>query len=190
MNNATKLFKNAIYSSIAEILGPLISIFLIIYTSRKLGTSGLGEYNTVIIFHLFFEKFAQLGLHDQITRDMASDQSRGESYLNASLLIGVFSSLVVLPFLYIVLAAMHYPEPISQGVKVLSLSLVFFVLTDYQIAFFEGFQRMELKTAVSLVEAISRVSLGILAVYLGYGVLGLLWAVVTARVLVTMLTSC
>ena len=184
MNTVTKLLKNTLYLTLAEVSAPFISVLLVVYVSRMLGTEGLGEYATVTAFLFFFEKLAQLGLHHLIVRDMAANKTRAGVFLTTAIIIGIASSLFALGALYAILRVMAYPASINAGLGILSLSLVFFVLTDYAQSFLEGLQRMELRSLATILEAVFRVGLGILAIYLGYGLLGLICALLLTRILI------
>jgi len=184
MNTVTKLLKNTIYLTLAEVSAPLISVLLVVYISRLLGTEGLGEYSTITAFLFFFEKLAQLGLHHLIVRDVAANKSQAGVFLTTAIVIGVASSLLALGVLYVILQVMAYPASINAGIGLLSLSLVFFVLTDYAQSFLEGMQRMELRSLATILEAVFRVGLGILAISLGYGLIGLIGALLLTRVLI------
>lgn len=190
MNIAIRLLKNTIYLTIASIVAPCLSMLLVIFISRRLGAEGLGEYAAIITFTFFFETFAKLGLHHLITRDIAIDKSKGDAYLTSSILIGIGSSFLALLILYLVLEEMNYPSPISLAIKAMSFSLVFSVLINHFQSFFQGLQRMELNALITTVEALGRVVLGILVIYSGYGILGLIWAIVATRVLMCILGIC
>ncbi len=188
MNTILRLLKNTIYLSLTDLIKPFISIILIIYISRTLGTMGLGEYTAIITFTFFFEIFAKLGLHHLIVRDIAINKSNCESYFTTTLIIGLISSFIAFLVLHLFLNAMGYPANISVGIDILSLSIIFIVLTDYWQAIFEGLQRMELKSLVSIMDVVIRVTLGILVIYLGFGISGLIWAMVASRVLICLLS--
>ena len=188
MTTILRLLKNTIYLSVSDIIKPFISFILIIYISRTLGTMGLGEYTAITTFTFFFEIFAMLGLHHLIVRDIAIDNSNCETYFTASFVIGFASSLIALSALFLVLKAMSFPANISLGTKVLSFSILFVVLADYWDAILEGLQRMELKSFVSTMDVVIRVVLGISAIYLGFGMPGLIWTLVAGRVLICLLS--
>lgn len=187
MNTVIRLLKNTIYLSITNFVRPFISIILIIYISRTLGTMGLGEYTAIITFTFFFEIIANLGLNHLIVRDIAVDNSNRGTYFTASLFIGCCSSFITFLILYIVLKEMGYPTNINLGIKILSFSIIFIVLTEYWQAIFEGLQRMELKSLIAIIDVILRVSLGVLIIRLGFGILALIWTMVITRVVVCLL---
>jgi O-antigen/teichoic acid export membrane protein len=188
MNTVLRLLKNTIYLSVTDVIKPFISIILIIYISRTLGTMGLGEYTAIINFTFFFEIFAKLGLHHLIVRDIAIDRSRSETYFTVSLVIGFICSLIAFLLLFLFLKAMAYPAGIDIGIKILSFSIVFVVLADYWQAILEGLQRMEFKALTSIMDVLIRVILGISVIYLGFGIPGLIWTMVAARAFICLLS--
>ncbi|HET6273231.1 MAG TPA: oligosaccharide flippase family protein, partial [Bacteroidota bacterium] len=93
MDTTRRLVRNTLYLGFANLCSPLISMVLIIFVSRHLGADGLGAYSAALAFVFFFEKFAQLGIHQLVLRDIANDISRCKPYLIACTLIGLISSL-------------------------------------------------------------------------------------------------
>lgn len=182
MDTTRRVVKNTLYLGFANLCSPLISMVLIIFISRHFGADGLGAYSAALAFVFFFEKFAQLGIHQLVLRDIANDISRCKPYLIACTLIGLISSLVTLPALYLFLRLIHYSENISEGAVILSLSLPFVVLSYHYQSILEGLQRMDRRCLLSFLDVIIRVGLGVLLIHMGYGVSGALAAVVVSRI--------
>ena len=183
MSTRIRFIKNTLSLSIADIIRPFITMFFVVYVSRTLGAAGLGVYSAVIAFVFFFEKIGELGLHHLIVRDIAIDRKRAESYLSATTIVGILSSILVTPLLIAILKTFRYDPEIAVNIKILAISLVFVVLTQYWLSFFEGFQRMEFKSILILIEAVMKTVLGILAIRMGYGVIGLIWTHVICRLI-------
>ena len=184
MSNVTKLLKNTLYLTVADFLSPFVNVILVIYVSRSLGSEGLGAYTAIVAFVFLIEKLAQLGLHQIIVRDIARDPKYANKYLIDAITIGIVSSLFSYFILDIALKFIQYPPEITASIKVLGLSIFFFVMREYFFAFYEGFQRMEFKSIVSVFLTIFRTGLGVLVIYLGKGVAELIWALVLTRMLV------
>lgn len=189
MNTARKLIANIFYLLTADVLRSVLSVVLVISISRKLGTSGLGAYAAVLAFVFFFEKLAQLGFQHVIIRDIAINRSLYKNYVNAAIPIGILSSMATLPILFVVLKLMGYPNEINNGITILAFSLVWYVLTNYTISFLEGLQRMGVKAVISSLETFIRVGLGLAAIYLGYGIIGIIWGMVISRVAMCLVST-
>lgn len=184
MNTTIRLIKNTFYLTIADFFSPFVNVILVIYISRTLGSDGLGAYTAIVAFLFLIEKFAQMGLHQIIIRDIARNQKNANQYFVDALVIGFLSSIVSYLVLHVLLAFIQYPPDITASIKVLGISIFFFVMKEYFFAFYEGFQRMEYKSIVSLFLTFLRTGSGILVVYLGMGVAELIWALVITRILV------
>ena len=182
MSKTTRLLKNTFYLMIADALKPIVSFFFIVYISRTLGTGGIGEYGVVLAFLSLFEILAQLGISDLIVREVATKEARARRYLGAAIYIGAVATVIVIALMFIALYFMQYPDSTDSAIKILSISLIFFVVNEQILAIFVAFQRMEFRSLINIIDVFGRVLLGITALQLGYGVIGLIVAIVIVRI--------
>lgn len=187
MTTAFRFFKNTLYLAVADFIRPFIAVCFVIYISRTLGSEGLGAYAAIMAFFFFFEKVAQAGFHHLIIRDVAVDKTRANTYLANAILIAIASSLITMPLLMLVLKLVNYPGDLALNIRILSLSMVFVVLKNFYLSFFDAIQRMEYKSLISISQEIMRTGIGILMIYLGFGINGLIWSLVFYRIVISFL---
>jgi len=178
------LFKNTLILTLADILKPIFALLLLGYITRTAGADTLGQFNAAISFIFFFETIAAFGLSKIITRQVAVDISQSGEYLTSAAIICMISSLVAVVLIQLLLGVSNYSSEIIWSIQLLAFSLFFHVMTLNLYAIFEGHQRMELKSVLLIGEAIGKTVFGIIALYQGYGLYGLIFAVVVTRILV------
>ena len=178
------LLRNASFVVLSELLKPFLSFFFIVFLARSVGVEGVGDYTVILTYVSLFEVLATLGLASLIVRQVAVAPEEAGKYLRGVLHIGVVSSLICSVVLLIVLGYLEYPEIITVGIQILCASLIFVVLAQLMQALLEGMQYMGLRSILVAAEVVLRVILGILALWSGYGVLGVVWAIVLTRLLI------
>ena len=92
MKISVRLLRNTFFLSLAQIINPILSMFLILVLSRKLGPEGLGIYSTVLTLFTFFSLFSALGLNAYIVREISSDRSKAKKIFFNSFFLGIISS--------------------------------------------------------------------------------------------------
>lgn len=189
MSVVRTLLKNTAYVTAVRVASPFVSMALVVYASRMLGPSGFGIYAAALTFVLFFEELASLGIQHVITRDVAVAPRKLGAYLNAAAVLAVAASSGTLVLLYLALYAIDYPPETASAVRWLSLSLLFTVALVYLEAAFQGLQRFDVAAAMRFTEVVLKVALGVAAIHQGYGVLGLIGAVVVSRAVATAVGS-
>jgi len=184
----TRLFKNTLYLLLSNALTPFISFVLIIYVARFFGTQGLGDYTSIITLTFFFEILASFGLQDLIARDLSVDIEKARTYLTASIILALLTSLISFFLLYITTEILNYPKVIAHGAKILGLSLFFHVLTDYCRSFFQALQKMQFTSLINIMEVVFKVTFGILVLYSGYPLITLIWAIFVTRIIISIVS--
>lgn len=178
------LLKNTLALVLAEIVKPLITLVFIGYISRILGVEMFGQFGTILTFVLVFEHLAAMGMAGMIIRDVAVDRKQAGEFLTTATAISLVASLVVLFVIGLILQIFSYTPEINQAIGLLAFSIFFYVATGHIQSLLEGFQRMELKSALSITESLLKAILGILALNAGYGLMGLIGAIVIVRAIV------
>jgi O-antigen/teichoic acid export membrane protein len=180
MTAFVRLIRNTLFLMAAEIVKPFISFLLVVYISRQMGIEGMGQYNTVLAYLVFFEYLGALGLQNLIVRDTATIPSRAPAYLSACLTIGAVTTGLTVLLLNMLLGLFGYDTDVNQAIRLMGFGLPLIILTGHLTAFFEGLQRMEYKAMTSICEAALKMGLGVLAIRSGGGLIGLIAALLVS----------
>ncbi len=156
---------------------------------RILGPEGNGIYAYAGFIFMWFDIFTNFGLNLFLIREVARDRgSARRILLNTSalrlLLIGV-GVLLLIGFLFV---RQNAGGSILTAEGILAIGLLYVGLLPNSLstglsALFQAFQKAEVPAAIATLATISKVSLGILALLLGYGVIGLAAASIVTNLL-------
>ncbi len=182
---APLLQKKIAYNTGIQILSKIISTAIALVATalmtRYLGTSGFGEYTTIITFISIFAVIADLGL-TLVTVQMISLPGVSEKKILDNLFaLRLISAIIFLSLGPALVWLFPYEYNIKIGVLILSLSFLFIALNQILIGLFQKRLRMD-KTAIS--EIGGRIILVLiiwLAIKNDLGLNSILWATVFAN---------
>ncbi|MBN2417621.1 flippase [bacterium] len=169
MSQLRKQLQNTSSLTVAKMLRPVFSFFLIKLIANTMGTEGHGQYTTVFNYIMIFEIIAAFGIMRLMTREVARDRKRaGELYVNAAMILvpvalaatGIMSGLVYV---------LAWEPDLMRAAWILALSLVASSLVQCSEGLLIGAKRMHIVGVVWTVENFIRVVVSILLILNGYG---------------------
>jgi O-antigen/teichoic acid export membrane protein len=178
MHLATKVAYNAIVQVISKIIATALGLLAVALITRYLGTSGFGEYTTVVSFLSFFGILADLGLTLVTVQMISAPGAQENKILNNLFSLRFFSALIFLGAAPLVITFLPYSGGIKIGAAIAVFSFFFIALNQILVGLFQKNLRMD---KVSIAETASRVVLvigSIIAVRGNFGLNGILLAVV------------
>lgn len=171
-----KIAQNTVVQVIGKALSTLLGVLALAIMTRYLGTTGFGEYSTIITFVSFFAMSADLGL-TLISAQMISDPQENQNKILSNLFsIRLFSALILLGLAPVLVIFFPYNSIVKIGVLIATISYIFPALNQILIALFQKTLKM---SQAMIAEVISKVFLVItifLAIKFNYGLNGILWA--------------
>jgi O-antigen/teichoic acid export membrane protein len=173
MNTARKIAKNAFWLSAADIINKILSMVVMIYIARYLGTTYFGKYSFAIAFVSMFIFLTDLGLSFVLIREVAKDRTQAPKYLGNLTIIKLLLSIFVLTVIYLAINLMNYPPDTIVVVYIIALSSVVGSITGIFRSTIRAFERMEYDAILSVFEKILYVSLAVSILFAGYGVIAL-----------------
>ncbi|MBW7881967.1 MAG: oligosaccharide flippase family protein [Caldilineaceae bacterium] len=157
--------------------------FAMLYV-RLLGPVGTGEYYFVVAIYGLFEIVSRYGLGTLLTRDVAADKNQSSRYLTNVMALRTLLWAICLPLLGLVvfgywtvgnvfpaLQAINAQE--VQALILLALAMLFANYADALSSMFMAFEKMEYPAGLANAVALFKVTLGALALLLGWGYVGL-----------------
>ncbi len=176
----TRGIKNTGFLFSGDAISALISFVITIYIARLLPVSEFGSYITVISFVTLFGIFTDFGINTVIIREGAKNPGDTHDLMWSSLGLKFFMSLgsMLAAIVFGILA------PYSLEVKVLivleSITLVMGGIGSMFSAVFNIYQDMKYISAVRIVERLTFASTAFIALILGFGVPGVIFATIIA----------
>ena len=140
-----------------------------------------------MVFIGYFDILVRFGLGTLLTREVAKDRSQGNRYLSTVTILRGLLWLASLPLMTIVILLLYaffgqMTPDIVAAIALFAVGLIFSNLADGFSAVFYAYEKMEYPAAISTVTALTRVSLGVLVLLLGWGFVGLAGVSVVANI--------
>jgi O-antigen/teichoic acid export membrane protein len=185
MEKALEIGKTSATGSFQLLIGVALSTVIMavgaIILGRLLTPAGYGLYGIVLIPMTMITLFRDWGINSAMTKYIASlrvsskDEEIGD-VIAAGLIFEVASG-IALSFLSLGLASFiattvfNRPES-ALFIQVVSVSIIASSLLTASLALFVGFERMELYSLTLICQAVVKVAVGPILVFLGYSVMG------------------
>ncbi len=181
-----RVAKNTIAPVLLNLFNKGITFALTFVALRVLGPDGAGEYRYAVVIWGWFEILANFGLNTFLTREVARHKDEANRYLVNTTLLRLMLALIGVPFLlaFMWIRQATVEPALSRDVLitigVLYGGLFFSTISTGLTALFYAFEKAEVPAAIQTVSAFLTAILGVGALLLGFGIIGL--AVVSAIV--------
>ncbi|MGQ9517148.1 MAG: oligosaccharide flippase family protein, partial [Anaerolineae bacterium] len=172
-----RVAKNSLTPMILSLVNKAIDFAFAMLRLRILEPVGEGRYTFAIIFIGYFEILTLFGLGTLLTREVSKDKSRANRYLSNTVVLRLILWLAALPLMALV-AYIYYrlgaltPDTAS-AIGLFAAALFFSNISEVLSAVFYAHERMEIPAGLSAVTNVLKVSLGTLALLIGWGFVGL-----------------
>ena len=174
---AKRVAKNALTPMALSLVNRLIDMAFSMLTLRILAPERAGRYQFAYNFVGYFETIILFGLGTLITREIAKHKAQANRYVSNSVLLRLLLWVVSVPAMATLLWA--YTRWSGLATDTVWAILLFFVAlmpascSDAMSAVFSAHEKMEYPAGITSVTTLLRVTLGTMALLLGYGFVGL-----------------
>ncbi len=178
-NSIARVARNSLAPIILNLFNRGIDFAFAFVMLRILGPEEAGVYFYAGIIFVWFDIFTNFGLDVYLTREVARDSGRAARYFFTTSAIRLGLTLVGLLLLAGFLLARQsliHPALSSEGVIAIILLYIGLFpgsLSKGMTSLFYAFEQAEYPAAVTTISTISKTVLGLAALLLGYGVIGL-----------------
>ena len=173
MNTIQRIAKNTAALFAAQFVTAILSLVLTIFIARSLGDVIFGKYSFALAFTAIFAVFSDLGYNTLLIREVARDKSQASKYLNNVLCMRALLFLVIFALIVITINLVGYP---ADTKNVVYLFGIYTLMVSFSAVFkvtFRAFEKMEYEAGIIIFTNIIRVSLGLLVLFWGYGLIEL-----------------
>jgi len=172
MSDARTVARNAIYLTIAQAIMIVTGIISMKLTTTGLNSTGYGLFGYAASFNTIICSFMDLGLGTLASRELSRNRSLVHKYLSNFLLIRLTFAAIVLAGIYLAVYLGLVPTEAGQVVFIVSLSVIFSVLTGLFVGVFQSHERMEYISAQTAMTSVLTMLAAALMVYLNLGIVG------------------
>ncbi|NLE75283.1 MAG: oligosaccharide flippase family protein [Chloroflexi bacterium] len=172
-----RVAKNSLTPMALSLTNKLVDFAFAMLRLRILAPEGEGRYTFAISYIGYFEILTIFGLGTLLTREVARDRGQANRYFSNTVALRILLWLAALPLIALgVLAYLRFggltPDT-AMAIALFSLAIFISGLSDVVSAQFMAHEKMEYPAAISTVTTVLKVSLGALALMLGWGFVGL-----------------
>ena len=168
--------KNTIFLVGAEGVSRVLAFILTIFIARKLGVLDFGLYSTAVSFVFLFSVFIEVGLSTYVYRESSTDNNASTQYITSALAIQIFLSVIVGTIVFVTAIILKYSPETRTVISLLWFWIIGISLGRMIRVVFKAHQRMELDALMNIFENSMRFILVLLALHLGFGVVGIAFA--------------
>ncbi|MGD8855546.1 MAG: oligosaccharide flippase family protein, partial [Chloroflexota bacterium] len=178
LTNTRSIAKNSVAPMALNLFNRAIDFVFAAFYLRILGPADAGAYATAIIIAGWFEIISNWGLNTLVIREVSKDKSQASRYLLNTSILRIGTSLIAaLPILVYMAIVSQSGNPLdpatTTAITLLMVGMIFSGLGQGFTGLFYAFEQAELPAAVTTVTTILKVGLGVLALLLGAGFVGL-----------------
>jgi O-antigen/teichoic acid export membrane protein len=151
LSTVQRVARNTGIIIVGDVIFRLISLIVIIYLARYLGTVGFGKYSFVFAYLTFFAVLPDLGLDAILVRDIARDKSIASKLIGNVYIIKSILAAFAVVLSMIVITLMSYPSDITTYIYIAALTLFFLPFSEFYSTMFQVNLRMEYNVISKLV---------------------------------------
>ena len=159
MSTVQRVARNTGIIMVGDLVFRLISLVVIIYLARYLGTVGFGKYSFVFAYLAFFGVITDLGLQPILVREMSRDPSIASMLIGNAYFIRLILTVLGVVLSMIVISFMSYPADTTAYIYIAAFSLLFISFSDFYATIFQANLKMEYREIAKLAFKIISASL-------------------------------
>ncbi len=169
--------KNSLLPMATSLLMKVLNLAFAFLSLRVLGPTGTGRYAFAVTLWFFADTITDFGLGILLTREVSRDRSQANRYLiNASILrviLWVFSLIPIGMVAAIYVNFFNLTLDTAAALGLLMISVLPGTLAASLAFLFNAYERFEYRIVVDFAMRLVSVALGVVALLLGYGFIGL-----------------
>ena len=190
----TKFGRQIVYIIAADIIGLLFGFIRLPILTKGLGATLYGTWSLVDVTIIIITPFALMGLHLGIIRFLAAEKDSRRirddflSIYSVVFISGMAFSILLFLFSDYLAAFIFKDISLSIYIKLASVLILLNSLLMLNLAFFQAFRKIGLRTAIGLIQSALQVGLMALLILLGYKLMGVIAAFLVSGILVNLIT--
>lgn len=167
----------------SDIANRVLSFIFVIQIARYLGDIGFGKYSFAFAFVNLFIIFADFGLNTILIREIAKHKLEAKKFLGNALIIKLFLCSITFLLIFITINLMDYPTDTTIVVYLVGITLILGSLSGIFGTVFRAFEKMEYVALISTIERLFVVSIGIIVLKMGFGVVSLAMVLLAGNII-------
>ncbi|MDQ2909944.1 MAG: flippase, partial [Actinomycetota bacterium] len=169
-SGTARILPNTVYRATADIGSKLVSVAFFVVMARMLGDAAFGAFTFGLSFAALVTVLAGFGQDAILTREVARDRRRVDTYFSNTLALKLVASLPVLGLAVAALAMVDMSSRTRTVAILLSVAVLAELLTTTCFAVFQAFERLAFLPVVIIAQRLFTAGAGIAAMAAGAGI--------------------
>lgn len=186
-SRARQFAKNSFWLTVATAIVILAGAVYRPIIGRFLGPGDFGDYTFIQTYVNYFLVLALFGVRNVVTRELGVESTAARAYLSAAYRVVALANALALIACIVIGFALRRDTEVTQGILILSLSIVTVSFGDILQGALVAFQRSLSIAAANLVSSLLKLGVGYWALSRGYGLHAVLWTFVMSSIVMTLM---
>jgi O-antigen/teichoic acid export membrane protein len=168
-----RVLGNTLWLLLQRIGGRLLTLILMIYLARYLGSLQFGKFTFANSFALLFVTLSDLGITTLNIREVARHRARGPEYVGSSATLKVLLSILTFLLIAISLTIMNVPFDTKVTAYLIGACIIFSNMGGFFGAVFQAHEEMKYVTISAISQKILLLIVCLFLLYQGYGLIAI-----------------
>jgi len=171
----TKYYKRIVSNTsimyFSQGFGLIAQFIFVIFTSRYLGTSGIGQYYLAGSFLAILSVISRFGFGEFLVREIARNKNDVNKYFINTVIIRLVSAILFLILFLSLLRFFNYSFETNLVILIICISLVPLSITSTCQSVYQAYEKMKYIAYLEILTSIIRIAVGIPLLLNGYGII-------------------
>ncbi len=184
METARRIYKNAMYLGIAEVVSKILQFVIMLYAAKLLSKEYFGKFSFALSLSLIAIVLADLGINTLLVREIARKKETASKYFINAFLAKVILSFITYLLIVVFLNVLKYPYDTRLIVYII---WIFTILSSFTELFYSIFRAFEMMFYDAFLKILRMTLLTIFSLYVlfrGYGVFAFSYSFVFVEIIV------
>ena len=151
--------------------GRILTLLLMIYVARRLGSLGFGKLSFAISFTSLFLILSDLGITTLTVREVARNKEKGPEYVGNIATLKLFLSILTFLVISISVSFINVPFDTRFVIYLIGACIIFENMGVFFGGIFQAYEEMKYIMICEIIEKIFLLSLAFVLLRLGYGLI-------------------
>jgi O-antigen/teichoic acid export membrane protein len=156
MSSLKRIAKNTGVTFLGNNAFKILSLVLVIFIARYLGSESFGRFSFALSFTGLFAIIIDLGTRLVLVRETTKSKKDASKFLSNTLFLKLFSTIITLSIIFILINVLKYDNTTKLSVIIASFGLMFNSMTNSVISVYQAFEKMEYSALVKIGKVILR----------------------------------
>jgi len=181
MSTAKTIARNTGILFAADIFNHFFAFLLVVLITNALGTDGFGKYSFAFAFINVVAIFAHLGMRTYVFREIAKEPEQAKALVDNTLTIRMLATILVYGLSFGAIFFLPKAREVAGPIMLVMVHELFVVFSTLARTVFNAYEKNQYAMSSLVIEKVSSLVLGGLALLGGFGLHGLIVGLIAAQ---------